>query len=948
MGDIYSKGKELNILKIKQLIIFFLFIHSLVFAYEPRASQIQNTPSGNVASSNIQDAINEIDNEKSATTHNHNLADLLEKSYNSLTDKPDLSVYFHKSTDDLDDILAGTTNIHFTTTLKSQYDIAYTHSQSSHLQLGETETTAYRGDRGKIAYDHSQSSHLQLGETETTAYRGDRGKAAYDHSQITHNFGLAGTKDVDESAIADTKILQYDSASGKLKYVEKPTGITDHSFLSNLDYEHAGHTGFQPALGFTPENIANKKTDLADNSDTYYPTQKAVKTAVDAKQDSLGFTPENIANKVTSFQQTPDNTHYPSEKLVKDSLDGKENSLGFTPENSANKAQANGYASLDASSKVVQDPANATATPAANKIPIADGDGKLIDWITESDPLALKTADTDNIKDTHPDWGSDTNQIGSDDIPIANAPDDSWSDGINTWTNATSVAYALDDVNETISYLAPADASSMNAQAMTYTGTTLYTGRLSAGNTNYKTGQGVGSTVAYIANDATFTILSPNQSTTFNKADEGSMKYYINGVLNDTVDCAASFQEANRAGTQTNTPWTGAAGNLAVTSVGWYNSFPKWQKGNASMYVVPGDLRQGYNYFDLKHDLTVDQDTATLDIFYDNDAGSSPSVNTPTITENTPAWFYISGVKMYGGGSTFNLSVTGSDCFDNTYHQASPLTYTVTSSLIAAGNIDYNDAAVSGVSNPPAIGETMTVTNKVLTMVSSGSNIRSTNMRFTVMPRDPYGTYSAGTSASANRLADTYSTTSTAVYEYFDDENRRLPAGAYDSIPGSITGQWTSSTTLTNGMAQQYNGSLYFPTTNFSSGYLPTGNPNYSTFSGNQAYYRAIYHASTPHSNGSLELGNLTGANVGAVGSGNINVEIKFPTQTGWLDLGKDYVQATFTGADGDGCRTSQSGDDWGWTAGTFSTANSGYMYIIRITFRNSTNSITQIRELGW
>lgn len=27
---------------------------------------------------------------------------------------------------------------------------------------------------------------LELGETPTTAYRGDRGKTAYDHSQVTH------------------------------------------------------------------------------------------------------------------------------------------------------------------------------------------------------------------------------------------------------------------------------------------------------------------------------------------------------------------------------------------------------------------------------------------------------------------------------------------------------------------------------------------------------------------------------------------------------------------------------------------------------------------------------------------------------------------------------------------------------------------------------------------
>ena len=43
----------------------------------------------------------------------------------------------------------------------------------------------------------------------------------------------------------------------------------------------------EPALGFTPEDIANKKIDLTDNSDTFYPTQKAVKTALDLKVDAV-------------------------------------------------------------------------------------------------------------------------------------------------------------------------------------------------------------------------------------------------------------------------------------------------------------------------------------------------------------------------------------------------------------------------------------------------------------------------------------------------------------------------------------------------------------------------------------------------------------------------------------------------------------------------------------
>ncbi|KKL94071.1 hypothetical protein LCGC14_1868330, partial [marine sediment metagenome] len=64
-------------------------------------------------------------------------------------------------------------------------------------------------------------------------------------------------------------------------------------------------------------------------------------------------------------------------------LDGeKQANLGFTAENSANKGAASGYAALDGSSLVVQNPANATATPTGSKIPIAEADGDLhSSWI---------------------------------------------------------------------------------------------------------------------------------------------------------------------------------------------------------------------------------------------------------------------------------------------------------------------------------------------------------------------------------------------------------------------------------------------------------------------------------------------------------------------------------------------------------------------------------------
>lgn len=57
------------------------------------------------------------------------------------------------------------------------------------------------------------------------------------------------------------------------------------------------------------------------------------------------------------------------------------------------KGQANGYASLGATSLVVQNPANATATPTASKIPIADGNGKLASgWGGSASTLATLDA----------------------------------------------------------------------------------------------------------------------------------------------------------------------------------------------------------------------------------------------------------------------------------------------------------------------------------------------------------------------------------------------------------------------------------------------------------------------------------------------------------------------------------------------------------------------------
>ena len=507
----------------------------------------------------------------------------------------------------------------------------------------------------------------------------------------------------------------------------------------------------------------------------------------------------------------------------------------------------------------------------------------------------------------------------------------------------------LDAVNyRTFLYLAPANAGTLEGQDLTiYSGTTKYSGYLSYSTTStYKAGDPAGSYVNYIVKDASFILQTPNTSSRINKGDEGELDFYINDSEVGTFDLAAAFDEGERAGVQSYPPSTSADGYVTVQDVRWYNSFPAWQKCVARMNVAQTDCREGYNKMHLVHDLSTDQTSNDFDIYYDTDTGSNPSVNTPSFTENSAVTKYLSGINFYTTGSTFDLSVVGSDCFDNVY-VLNPITY-ANFSGIPNGNIPWNDPSVSGLSNPPAINETMTCSAKTLTI--STQNLSTINTHITCTPHDPYGSYSSANSSTQNYLVDTYGTNSTVIYEYFNDENRRMPTGSYDTVPTQTTGLWTSSNVLSNGNSQVYLGRLYYPTVDFSSGYLPTQQTgsDYSGFTGDQIYYRCFIDDGTPHSNGILEFGNLVDADIGESGSGNVNVFLKLPTQTGWMDLGKDYVQGEFTGADGDGIKTAQSGDDWSWTCGTFSSVNSGYMYVLRIHLKNSTKYITQVRETDW
>ena len=429
----------------------------------------------------------------------------------------------------------------------------------------------------------------------------------------------------------------------------------------------------------------------------------------------------------------------------------------------------------------------------------------------------------------------------------------------------------------------------------------------------------------------------------FGKADHGELKLYINEVWEETLNL-----EADDPGTA-----------ILLVSRVTYNNFEPWQKGLVRVRIGPvygTALVDGANKVRLEH--WVDSElygSGEIVLFYDSGTGSvsmltgagESFVNVPT-DPGSPA--YLSGVKFMPMGGEFDIKITLQNVFKNIF-KSTPLNILGNNSGIANAGIDYSqsDPNLSGFSNPPVSTENFIYQNThaiTLEDFSTDAKVRCTG-------GDPWQSFSPlniPVTGDAAILVDSLSGhQSTETRELFTDEHYRMPLGTMDEIPGSITGLWTSSNALTNGNAQVFS-ALIYPVTDFSSGHFPaTGQPNYSTgFTGDQKYLRAIRETNAPHNSGTLKLDGFALSDIEP--SGNVKVEIKLPTQTGWLDLGLPYNAGTFTGADGDGCRTGvENGNEFSWTAGQFSTADSCWMIMVRINLKNTNApALNEIREIGW
>ncbi len=498
-----------------------------------------------------------------------------------------------------------------------------------------------------------------------------------------------------------------------------------------------------------------------------------------------------------------------------------------------------------------------------------------------------------------------------------------------------------------IAKIAPPDADVLTGKVLVMAGTSKKSGYLAADPAaTYKAGTGAGDQVNYLINDAVFTLSTPDTDTAVNAGDEGLLELHINDVLVDSFDLAAVFNPANESGNQSWTPANSPASKITVTSVGVYNNI--WQKLNARLNIAATDLRKGYNRVVLKHTgiAAGEQVAQAYEVFYD-DATTNPVMSAVVMAIHSEVPKFLSGVKYLGNGSMVKVSTTIANMADNSYVSNPVEFYGLKGANTTT--VAPDDGVVSGLSNPPAVGENMVITDKVI--VLNSANQCDADGRITGRPRDPFGAYGTVTSASQNILISTFSNRANATTEYFDDEAYRLPLSwNSDDKTSPLTGNWDSTALLGASDAQQFistdnEHSLMYPAINFSNGYQPDNAANYSGHAGDQQYLRGIQ-GSAAKSSIQLVLNGLTGG-IGQIGSGDVNVEIKLPGVGGWWDCAKPFPGSLGT-TDGDGCLNGAISYSGGKatinaTFGTNSSFNSNNRLYVRITLRNGNRIIKSI-----
>lgn len=261
---------------------------------------------------------------------------------------------------------------------------------------------------------------------------------------------------------------------------------------------------------------------------------------------------------------------------------------------------------------------------------------------------------------------------------------------------------------------------------------------------------------------------------------------------------------------------THTSGSISVT-ISSYSADDNRFQAKMSVTVGVGAILTGAGYSGGRYNCKVVMNTDTntdgtgpytytqTSVFLDANP-STPSIGAVTIAQNSPTTKHISGLEYYTTGSTFTLGATNINNLNaNTARTTQNIR--VSASEYAIGNLNQSPFGTgsgnfSGYTN--ANNNTGTsYSNNAFTINLNNRRYAGTAANASAFARDTWATGGTTNSPNATILVDTYSGSSTATLETFNDEAQRKES--------DYTTGWTSTADLTAGEAMVYGGQLISP-----------------------------------------------------------------------------------------------------------------------------------------
>ena len=450
---------------------------------------------------------------------------------------------------------------------------------------------------------------------------------------------------------------------------------------------------------------------------------------------------------------------------------------------------------------------------------------------------------------------------------IGTPSDGTYTDGFfDTWTGSTTIANAVDDINEVLKKLAPSKPPELNTK-------TILLNSSYASATLNKASDGTSVSYLLVSDLNTTDVQLSDMTITstgggFNKV----VGYNLTGFIDNASVGSILYSNGNITTGTTNASkltaieydyWGGVAGKSDF-----------WPAIVSRINDVFSGLSYGVHTAKISWSGSTELETTNLlTIYYDNPV--TPSGNTLNLSAQTYVTRWISGVPTFSTNDLLavNYGFTGlvSQVYrPNPISASSSYASTVTNTL---SGVQTSGTTISGVINPVVQTSKYVEDITVTVVATNGKGTATTYSNITI----------ATSQAGKTMRVDTVSNEST----------RKLSGGIAGNFPVTYGGVFNSGSTLLSGSylyeLQMLNGVYRRITGNYINNF-PIAGPNYSSDSNTDYRWVMFSYSITTKSSVNVTVNGANfSTNAGSQVTSNLKIYTKVEGSTGWLDSNNPY-----------------------------------------------------------